>query len=280
MASGAAFAAPDTSVGNAAPEQPVDSKPAVPVDQPKNDSDSSKTGNAGKQKDQTSPKPKETSKSKKILAKPAKEFSKNLKNLGFGVGVFVPQTRPAALFLFDVAVRQWSFGTRLSASYISLSSVFDQAAQKSDYADKIKISFASLADMSLHLPEVGYMFPLPFFVSASPLVRANLINANFKTTAGEPLKFLGIALTAGAAASGGYRFKLSSALSIDLVAEIQFRLWDAGYTNVAFEQDNTTAVPSFTESELEHIVDSLQPYVQSIAKRNTAGGGLRLIYSF
>ncbi len=223
---------------------------------------------------------KEPTKLKKAAAKNTKETPKGKKDFGFGLGVWFPQARPMLTLLLSSNSPRWSLGSRVSASYVSLSSSFGEAAKQSDYADKITISSASLSDLSLNLPEVGLWFPVPFFVTVSPVVKLSLVNANYTTTVGEPLSFIGVAVMAGAAGSGGFRLSVSPSLSLDLAAEIQFRLWDGGYSSVNFNQDNSTAVPTFTESELEHIVDSLQPYVQSIAQRTTVGGQLRMVYRF
>lgn len=261
---------------HASAEQLTTEEPTVVSEEP----EKKEIPNLKEPKKEETPRGKEPAKAKKTGAKLKKEPPKGNKDFGIGIGVWFPQSRPALSFGFSTGSPRWTLGTRLSASYISLTSSFDDAAKKSDYADKITTSSALLTDVSLSLPELGLWFDWPVFVSAAPAVRVSYLNTKYKTTVEEPLTFTGVAVTVGAAASAGYRFSLTPALCLDLAAEIHFRLWDGGYTNVSFNEDNTAAVPTFTESELEHILESLQPYVESIAKRTSAGGSLRMVYRF
>jgi len=202
------------------------------------------------------------------------------KDAALGLGVYLPQTRPYFTISHSFGALPLTFGTRLNASYTSLKESFQQAAEQSDYADKISTSSASFFDVSLQIPEVSLWNSWPAFLSGSPVLRVSRVSASYTTKESEPLTYTGWGFAVGLNVAGGYRLNLGPTLSLDVTTEIQSPMWTSGSSDVVFARDNSTAVPTFTESELEHILESLQPYLQSITGRTTIGAGLRLVRKF
>lgn len=192
--------------------------------------------------------------------------------------LLMPLNRPSLGVSFGFPAGPIELSGQLAFSYLSLKSNFSSAAESSQYASKLSNTGAFLTDLTLSLPEVSFSFLEHFFFSVAPTVRGNLITATYSTSADEPLIFRGFGLALGPTVSGGYQYELSSKLSIDFIAGILSPLWTMGGGTMDYSRNNSTLTPTLTETDLENMLEALEPYLQTVTKQTTAGVGLRLTY--
>jgi hypothetical protein len=199
--------------------------------------------------------------------------------LTLGLGLIAPLLRPSVLLSSGRKMPPWTLSTQLAVSYASLQSEFRSAVASSRFSEKLSASTASLLDVHLALPELRLALNDFLYVSLSPFVRASRVNSAFTTTASEALSFDGWGFAAGIAAGGGIRTFISPTFGIDLFSQINVPLQTFGWSDVAFERDNSRATPTFSEADVEEVADSLQPYLQARSKEKNAWFGIGFVFA-
>lgn len=200
-------------------------------------------------------------------------------SLGVGAAVLMPILRPSVLFSVAMQEKLWAFGGRLSASYATLSSNFKEAADKSDYAERISSTDASLWDLHLVAPEIRRSLPSNFFLSLAPSLKATLCTSNYSTKASEPLDFRGWAVSLNAHANSGYRIEFrENRLNFEIFAALSFPFWSSGGTEISYQRAEQSSTSNFSESELESMLNSLQPYLEKLSKLPTTEFGVTAVW--
>jgi hypothetical protein len=200
---------------------------------------------------------------------------------GVGLGVALPPVRPVAA-LFHTSLNSWGdVGLRVSGSYLSLAQTFKDAAVESQYASKLTDTDAHLWDASLQAPEVAWQLPLRLFIALAPEVRLTNCRADYTTVAGETLVFSGWGVSSGVNASGGLRTQpRGSSLTLEISAGFTWPLASFGQADLSFEGSPSSGGQTFSDPDLDSMLNSLQPYVQKLTVQPTAGLQLRAGWRF
>lgn len=200
---------------------------------------------------------------------------------GIGLGVALPPIRPVASF-FYTSLNSWGdVSLRISGSYLSLAKTFKDAAVESQYASKLTDTDAHLWDASLNAPEVAWQLPMRLFIAMAPEVRMTSCRADYTTVAGETLVFSGWGVSSGVSASGGLRTQpRGSSLALEISAGFTWPLASFGQADLSFEGSPSTGGQTFSDQDLDSMLNSLQPYVQKLTVQPTAGLQLRAGWRF
>lgn len=200
--------------------------------------------------------------------------------LGLSSGLSTPSVRPRASIGLSFPAGSVLMSGRGTFSYLSLNSNFDKAAKSSQYSAKLFIESASWFDFGLTVPEVMFWNLRPLYFSAAPEIHLSRVKANYRTPAAEGLDFSSWSLSTALALGAGYRQSLSQSLSLDVSFDVQLPLLTGGWSSIDYNRDNSRSIPTFVDTDLDQMLDSLQPYLEKMAKQIVIGCGIRLNYKF
>ena len=200
--------------------------------------------------------------------------------VGIGGGILFPLVRPQVVLQGAFPMGPAQLGVRAGFAYVSLRDSFTKAAEASVYSDRLVTSSASLSEISLNIPELTLWLSQSVFLTAGATVRNSLVSAAYTTNTDEPLLFKSWGVAIGASASAGFRFYVSPSLAFDVASSIDFPIKSTGWASVDYTRDNSVAVPTLNEAELDQMLQELEPYFQGMAKQWAGGAVLRLVYLF
>lgn len=200
--------------------------------------------------------------------------------IGIGGGLLFPLIRPQIVLEGAFPIGSAQLGLKAGFSYISLRESFQEAAEASEYANKLVTSSASMSELTLTIPELTFWLGQSVFLTAGGSVRSSVITAAYKTLTDEPLVFKSWGVAAGMGISAGYRFYVSPKLAFGFSSSLHSPFKTTGWASVDYTRDNTIAVPTLNDTELDQMLEALEPYLQTLAKQTTVAATLRLVYLF
>jgi hypothetical protein len=198
--------------------------------------------------------------------------------IGIGGGLLFPLVRPQVVLQGAIPMGPAQLGLRVGFSYLSLRDSFTQAAEVSVYSDRLVTNSASLSEISLAIPEATVWLGQSVFLTAGATIRNSLVSAAYTTITDEPLTFRSLGIAVGATGSAGFRFYVSPSLAFDVASFFDFPLKSTGWASVDYTRDNSVAVPTLNENELDLMLQELEPYFQGLAKQWAGGAIIRLLY--
>jgi hypothetical protein len=201
--------------------------------------------------------------------------------LGLGLGVVLPPVRPTVSLSYSILNVWGEVAMRVTGSYLSLAQTFKNAAVESQYANKLSDTKAHLWDVGLQAPDVEWHLPLNLYAALSPEVRMTSCRADYTTVANETLVFSGWGVGAGVNASGGLRIQpKGTSFSFEINASYNWPFASFGQADLSFENATSSGGQTFSNQDLDSMLNSLQPYVQKLTVQPTAGLQLRAGWRF
>lgn len=201
--------------------------------------------------------------------------------ISLGALQLYPRPRLGGTFSLAVPFGSVRLGGGMRVSYANLNSSFKDAAESSEYASKLPSTTAYMWDSDLTLPEITFN-PFPFlFTSLSSDLRLTRCVSHYTTSAGEPLTFSGWGVSTGVNIGTGTKlFTSPGRFSVEALLHFHVPFWSTGLTDLSYERDSSTAVETFSEANLDAILNSLQPFMEQLTKQTTAGFGVRGVFKF